>query len=70
MAIGINRVHFFIALLCFASVLTPGETAGSWIYCIGQGPCPNKDEDCNNYCLTNKFPKGGKCIASQCCCDG
>jgi len=46
------------------------DSATPWIYCIGQGPCPNKDQDCSNYCLKSKFPKGGKCIASQCCCSG
>ncbi|KAI5425381.1 hypothetical protein KIW84_031255, partial [Lathyrus oleraceus] len=73
MAIGINKVHFFIAMLCIASVLTSGgviDSQSSWTYCIGQGPCPNNDSGCSNYCQQKKISQVGKCIANQCCCTG
>ncbi|PNX84060.1 LCR related CCP [Trifolium pratense] len=73
MATFINRVHFFIALLCIASVLTSGGVIDGppFMICIGQGPCPKgPDSACSLYCAKNHFNKGGRCEASKCCCYG
>ncbi|WJX72408.1 hypothetical protein P8452_56294 [Trifolium repens] len=70
MATFINRVHFFIALLCIASILISGgaiDVGPPFSICIGQGPCPGgSDNDCGLYCYKNHFNKGGRCEASKC----
>ncbi|AES66667.2 LCR-like protein [Medicago truncatula] len=68
MTTGINRVHFFIAILCIASVLTIVDGIPPYDYCIGKGPCLSKGQDCGNYCLRNGYTLGGKCDDKPVCC--
>lgn len=67
-----SKTLILISKVCKSILLIVGEAIDSspWSYCIGQGPCPNKDQDCSVLCVKMNFPNGGKCNGNQCCCDG
>ncbi|CAL5200977.1 unnamed protein product [Lathyrus oleraceus] len=74
MAMSINRVYFFFAILCITSVITTSGESQSipWNYCYGKGPCPGNDALCADICKATKgFHLGGKCgWTGLCCCRG
>ncbi|KEH38655.1 LCR-like protein [Medicago truncatula] len=73
MATQINRVHFFIAILCIFSVLTSGGANTSKLsackYCIPKDSCGNNNQYCITFCIERGLPKDGvTCGNGLCCC--
>ncbi|KEH38586.1 hypothetical protein MtrunA17_Chr2g0315121 [Medicago truncatula] len=67
MATRINCLLFFIAILCIASVMTPGGADG-----ICSGYCNATDDNvweyCSQYCVKKGFSSDAWCKATLCCC--
>ncbi|RHN74968.1 hypothetical protein MtrunA17_Chr2g0316071 [Medicago truncatula] len=74
MATGINRVQFFIYVLCIVYVLCSGGAAGYIIpppsvHCIPRMSCPSNIQMCLDYCEERGFSTGiGKCVREDLCC--
>ncbi|KEH38590.1 LCR [Medicago truncatula] len=75
MATGIDRVLFFIAILCVASILTPGGATNEdklipgptpkLAHCFRGVSCP---VGCIQKCAGLGLGQPGHCQGNQCCC--
>ncbi|WJX87223.1 hypothetical protein P8452_69435 [Trifolium repens] len=70
MATNINRVHFFITILCIAFVLSQGGATIDTppFACFGPNGCPNDIKACFEFCKNRGIEEGYHCQEDQCCC--
>ncbi|CAL5200970.1 unnamed protein product [Lathyrus oleraceus] len=75
MAMGINRVYCFIAILCIALVLHQGGARryeeimsdDAQFDCFDSQECPSSNEDCSQRCQRRGL-SSGSCQGRLCCC--